>query len=273
MVAHNDIRKKKPELWKNNQLMVVDKIRKVWGMTQYNEEEIHTICGILEVKILIFTNLINNTNLIKISNFFFQVNAFEVGQMGASIRALYPRAYLLAHDCTPNTTHTDDAKRRITIRAATKIRKGEAITLSYAYTLQVNENNYINIQKNQYLTRSFQSQSTHKRREHLLESKFFECCCLRCKDPTEFGTFTCALKCPRCGMAANKDVVLQALFNKDENLKKIEIKSSPGTVLPTDPLDPDAPWRCDTCPSYSITASSAKTLIQRYFLFQLMSNL
>lgn len=67
-------------------------------------------------------------------------------------------------------------------------------------------------------------------------------------------------------MAANKDLVLQALFNNNENGKKVEVRSSPGTVLPTDPLDPDAPWRCDTCPSYSITATSAKTLIQRYYI-------
>lgn len=71
------------------------------------------------------------------------MNAFEVGQMGASIRALYPRAYLLAHDCTPNTTHTDDSRRRITIRAATKIIKGDAITLSYAYTLQVHTDRWL----------------------------------------------------------------------------------------------------------------------------------
>ncbi|XP_077284608.1 SET and MYND domain containing, arthropod-specific, member 4 isoform X2 [Arctopsyche grandis] len=216
MVAHNSIRKKRVELWKSNQLMVVDKIRKMWGMTQYEEDEIHTICGILEV------------------------NAFEVGQLGASIRALYPRAYLLAHDCTPNTTHTDDSRRRITIRAATKIIKGDAITLSYAYTLQ----------------------STHKRREHLVESKFFECCCTRCKDPTELGTFACALKCPKCGMAANRDVVLQAMLNGDCP-KKMEVKSKPGVVLPTDPLDPNAPWRCDTCPSYTISAASVKTVVQR----------
>lgn len=49
MVAHNSIRKKRVELWNSNQLMVVDKIRKMWGMTQYEENEIHTICGILEV--------------------------------------------------------------------------------------------------------------------------------------------------------------------------------------------------------------------------------
>lgn len=70
-------------------------------------------------------------------NIIFQVNAFEVGPLGASLRALYPRAYLLAHDCTPNTTHTDDGRRRLSVRAARPIVRGQAITLSYAYTLQV----------------------------------------------------------------------------------------------------------------------------------------
>lgn len=68
-------------------------------------------------------------------------------------------------------------------------------------------------------------------------------------------------------MAANRDVVLQALLN-GSCPKKIEVKSNPGAVLPTDPLDPNAPWRCDTCPSYTISAASVKTLVQRYWCLQ-----
>jgi hypothetical protein len=49
MEAHNDIRRKLPAIWRNNQENVVDRIRKEWGMTQYEEDIIHTICGILEV--------------------------------------------------------------------------------------------------------------------------------------------------------------------------------------------------------------------------------
>jgi hypothetical protein len=49
MEAHNDIRRKLPAIWRNNQENVVDRIRNEWGMTQYDEDIIHTICGILEV--------------------------------------------------------------------------------------------------------------------------------------------------------------------------------------------------------------------------------
>jgi hypothetical protein len=49
MEAHNEIRRKLPVIWNNNQENVVDRIRKEWGMTHYEEDLIHTICGILEV--------------------------------------------------------------------------------------------------------------------------------------------------------------------------------------------------------------------------------
>lgn len=81
--------------------------------------------------------------------------------------------------------------------------------------------------------------STLKRREHLLENKFFECCCRRCADPTELGTYTSALICPKCKI---------------------------GLVLSTKPLDADAPWSCTNkikCSGYTVNAKSMKLLIDR----------
>lgn len=69
-----------------------------------------------------------------------QVNAFEVGGSGANARALYDRAYLLAHDCTPSTTHTDAAARParpLNVRAAVPHAAGALLSACYAYTLQV----------------------------------------------------------------------------------------------------------------------------------------
>jgi hypothetical protein len=37
------------------------------------------------------------------------------------------------------------------------------------------------------------------RRKHLLLTKCFLCCCQRCLDPTECGTYISALKCAECG--------------------------------------------------------------------------
>ncbi|XP_068913242.1 SET domain-containing protein SmydA-8-like isoform X2 [Tenebrio molitor] len=194
METHNEIRRNIPDLWRTNQITVVNRIVEDWGLKEYTEEEVHSICGILEV------------------------NSFEIGQQGVNIRGLYPTAFLMSHDCVPNTNHIDEENTfRLTVRASTEIAPGEMITLSYAYTLQ----------------------STLKRREHLLENKFFECRCKRCSDPTELGTYTGALICPKCRT---------------------------GDVLSTNPLNSEADWKCtnsSTCPGYKITSRSMQLLIDR----------
>nr|CAD7593204.1 unnamed protein product [Timema genevievae] len=190
MESHNEVRRNLPNIWQNNQSSVVDRIRELWGVRQYSEEEIHTVCGVLEV------------------------NAFEVGQHGVSVRALYPTAFYLAHSCVPNTSHTDDDNYRLTVRCSSQIKKGDTITLSYAYTLQ----------------------GTLKRREHLKESKFFDCCCPRCKDPTELATYAGALKCPKCDV---------------------------GYVISSEPLERAASWRCSQCSNYTVTAHSVMLLLEK----------
>ena len=83
----------------------------------------------------------------------FQVNAFEVGQNDVSIRALYPRAFYMAHDCVPNTGHTDDKNFRLRVRATTLIPKGHSINISYAYTLQVRAQLFRKVISINYVTR------------------------------------------------------------------------------------------------------------------------
>lgn len=115
MEPHNDIRKAIPSLWDRNQRVIVDRINKKWGFGEYHEEDIHTICGILEV------------------------NSFEVGSVGKRARALFPEAFLISHQCSPNTTHTDHPRQyTISIRMTHDIKEGEMISLSYSYTLMVN---------------------------------------------------------------------------------------------------------------------------------------
>ncbi|CAK1555495.1 unnamed protein product [Leptosia nina] len=165
---------------------------KKWGF-HFDEKDIHTVCGILEV------------------------NAFEVGGSGANARALYDAAFLLAHDCTPTTTHTDSEKapgRPLTVRASISHKAGDVISLCYAYTLQ----------------------GTLKRREHILLSKFFECSCKRCSDPTELGTYASAFRCPKCA----------------------------GRILSTAPLEPLAPWRCtDNGCFYTMTSGGVQAMLKR----------
>lgn len=114
MESHNGIRKEIPSLWNRNQKVIVERIRNEWKFNEFAEAEIHTICGVLEV------------------------NSFEVGQNNTRGRALYPTAFLLSHDCTPNTTHTDDpVTHKLTIRVTQPLRREGTISLSYSYTLQV----------------------------------------------------------------------------------------------------------------------------------------
>ncbi|KAG5872648.1 hypothetical protein JTB14_029692 [Gonioctena quinquepunctata] len=195
MEHHNVLRRNIPEVWNNNQENVVNRIIRDWRLTQYTEEEIHTMCGVLEV------------------------NCFEIGQQGINIRGLYPSAFLMAHNCVPNTNHTDEETNyRMIVRASTSICSGYPITMSYAYTLQ----------------------NTLRRREHLLDNKFFECFCDRCTDPTELGSNLGALICPKCNT---------------------------GLVLSNNPLDQNSSWSCNNlskgCPGYTITAQSMKLLLNR----------
>lgn len=191
MEAHTEIRKNIKTLWSRNQTMLVDRIRSEWQMKDlFTEEEIHQVLGFIEV------------------------NCFEVGQNGAKARALYPNAFLLAHDCRSNTNHSDEPKtHKMNIMATVAIEAGKAITLSYAYLLQ----------------------GTLKRREHLQEGKFFWCSCERCRDPTEYGTYTSALRCPKC-----------------QN----------GMILPIEPLKQDASWQCKGC-KYTVTGRSISMLVDR----------
>ncbi|XP_058064802.1 SET domain-containing protein SmydA-8 [Anopheles bellator] len=149
----NSVRQAIPKLWNRNQKAIVGRIRDEWAFQEFSEQELHTICGVIEV------------------------NAFEVGQEPVKARALFPEAYLLMHDCTPNTGHTDAPQtHRLTVRTLGKVKAGQPLTLAYAYILQ----------------------GTLKRRQHLWEEKFFWCTCARCSDPTEFGTFCSAVRCTKC---------------------------------------------------------------------------
>ncbi|KAK9505398.1 hypothetical protein O3M35_009467 [Rhynocoris fuscipes] len=149
MQSHSKLRKKNKTFWNNDQIMI-DCMKKECSVTEFTDQELHTICGYL------------------------QVNSFAVEHLGVS--GLFPTAFLFAHDCVPNTTHIIDSKFNMTVRATVPISKGEAVTLSYANTLQ----------------------GTMVRRAFLKETKFFNCICKRCSDATELGTFISAVKCQIC---------------------------------------------------------------------------
>lgn len=67
---------------------------------------------------------------------------------------------------------------------------------------------------------------TQQRRQQLKEMKYFDCCCRRCKDPTELGSHFSSLRCLGLdGEACN------------------------GIQVPVDPTSVNADWACDKCPA------------------------
>ncbi|XP_049947808.1 SET domain-containing protein SmydA-8-like [Schistocerca serialis cubense] len=152
------------------------------------------------------------------------VNALDITLPGGGeASALYPTAYLLEHSCVPNTRHTFDFQRgcRLTVRAAKLISRGEHISTMYTHALW----------------------GTQARREHLRATKYFECRCPRCADPTELGTHLSAMRC------------LGTLTESDA-------PACGGIQLPTSPLDPASDWRCDRCP-VSLPAAHVAELVSR----------
>ena len=149
-------------------------------------QEVYQICGVLDV------------------------NGFE-GPLHRGV-GLYPRAALLEHNCSPNTTRTFEDDLTLVLRASTLIPKGAHITTSYADPLW----------------------GTDNRRYFLRQTKYFDCSCRRCSDPTECGSDLSSLRCPDCG---------------------------PGMMRCTAPLEPGAPWRCTECPR-ELSAAEVVQIIQ-----------
>lgn len=149
-------------------------------------ELLHRVCGIIDT------------------------NALEIRlSEGAELLALYPKVYLLEHSCIPNTKHTFNLKSKdgnlykITLKVVVPIAKGEHIATMYSHALW----------------------GTQARRQHLKDTKYFNCKCLRCSDPTEMGTYLSALKCLG-----------------DDN------RPCDGIHLAEDPLDDETDWACSKCP-------------------------
>lgn len=141
----------------------------------------------------------------------FDTNAFEVRSSSGlvNVRALYPTAHLMAHDCKHNTKHTfSDNDFKIIVTATEDINKGQILTTSYTQTLW----------------------GTLTRKSHLIKVKKFNCLCDRCKDPTEFGTYAGSIYCTICKNSTT---------NFENNILP--------KMISTNPLDPNATWKCEKC--------------------------
>ncbi|CAG4991328.1 unnamed protein product [Colias eurytheme] len=148
----------------------------------------------------------DDETILKIASIF-DINSFDVRSADGSsrFRAIYTRASMINHNCKPNTRHIFIGDDYIFALIATvPIAKGEMITATYTQSLW----------------------GTLDRRKHLKSTKHFDCICERCKDPTEFGTYTGSIYCSLCaeGKLENKPMMVS-----------------------TDPLNETAPWKCESC--------------------------
>lgn len=156
------------------------------SMQNLTPEYIHRICGIIDT------------------------NALEIRlEEGTELLALYGNTCLIEHSCMPNTKHTFNLSTKdrndlykITIKAIVPITKSEHIATMYSHALW----------------------GTQARRQHLKDTKYFSCKCIRCSDPSEMGTNLSAMKCLGDGN-----------------------KECDGIHLPKDPLDDETEWACSKC--------------------------
>ncbi|OAD54391.1 Protein msta, isoform B, partial [Eufriesea mexicana] len=112
MESHNKIRSQKKQ-WKLNHVNVVEYIRKRLKLDRFSEEQIHTVCGILEI------------------------NTFEIRTAkGFSARALYPTVALMNHSCVSNTCHSiSPTDYRIRLRTTIEVPPDGELYGSYTHSL------------------------------------------------------------------------------------------------------------------------------------------
>lgn len=134
-----------------------------------------------------------------------QINSFEMPPMTQDalhgLQAVYSICSLLEHDCVPNAVKSFKPTGEVVVRATIPIPRGEKIAICYTETLW----------------------GTLNRQRHLSQTKFFQCKCERCKDPTELETYVSGIYCPKC------------------------TESPAGVLLPEDPLDENSDWLCRKC--------------------------
>ncbi|KAI8439744.1 hypothetical protein MSG28_013437 [Choristoneura fumiferana] len=104
-----------------------------------------------------------------------QVNGHEVPLLEPEYVSVFDRISMVEHNCRANCNKSFTSDGQIILCAGADIGVGQHVTVCYSDPLW----------------------GTEARRHHLADSKFFECTCARCADPTELGTMFSAVKCKK----------------------------------------------------------------------------
>jgi hypothetical protein len=138
-------------------------------------------------------------------------NGFEVNLPSMSGRAIYPLISYFNHSCVPNATHSHKVmtskksasnnpgkKFFLELKVQRTVPAGTELTIRYNSVYEVTKVSAAAKVFNKVQALHFLSQGFVKRQQSFMQEWFFECCCPRCSDPTEFETFTSAVKCFQC---------------------------------------------------------------------------
>ena len=112
------------------------------GLQTHLEKRIDTpLYGILRVNLMMFFQSVlgldfDERTILSICAAL-DTNAFEIRKPDQKIRALYPNAAMLAHNCIPNTRHYFGDDNELFFIATVEIKKGDVIYTTYGQALQV----------------------------------------------------------------------------------------------------------------------------------------
>jgi len=163
-------------------------------------------------------------------------NCFEYKPGGGVVlRGLYSQAARINNSCVPNCTK-EFSGRGIEIHTSRLVHAGEELTICYTGLLL----------------------PTQARQEIFRQTKHFQCCCPRCRDPTEIGTYLTSVLCPVCkGVVHSNHCLSCGLPCTEEHQEElIRIASNISTTLATSVSD-------SKCDSLRSGLESLKSVLSR----------
>ena len=79
-----------------------------------------------------------------------------------------------------------------------------------------------------------------------LYSRYFNCLCKRCEDPTELGTHLSSLLCPKCDqtLKVSNGICVKDIPTNGCASGNLSSSGLQGIMTQVDPLEDDSPWKC-----------------------------
>lgn len=144
-------------------------------------------------------------------------NCFELKAFQKEARALYPLVSLINHSCIPNLRHTN-----LIAEVNDGSQEGGVVVMKLESQRTIPSGTELTIRYNNYMQGYLQRQS------FLQDEFYFTCNCVRCRDPTEFGTFASSLRCPHCrqGFALSSQAPRWPCNNCQGSISKEEVSAT-----------------------------------------------